>query len=319
MRGDLKTSMMPLAPAAMLPSHRTATSSNKPKLGFSIESIVGLEPSSKNKSPPVPEDDDHCSDGEVTTLTPPPAHSHSKLTTSSNSPFYRVGEDLYPSYGQYTPQRIPPTRAPEYAHRGEMLSPHGQHGALPYPSVMSPYGAAIGLGHCHGQYPLSSYLVNRDYPSYTWMMSRQQPRILPYRPQGSQSASFILHQFRKPKRIRTAFSPSQLLTLEHAFEKNHYVVGTERKQLAQSLNLTETQVKVWFQNRRTKHKRQKQEEEQHTRPSDGQKEGKEDDESKDGRSSPLSPGMEDSDEYPCEDDDDECDDAPFEHHQNPTS
>ncbi|KAM8974534.1 homeobox protein EMX1-like [Pelodytes ibericus] len=66
---------------------------------------------------------------------------------------------------------------------------------------------------------------------------------------------------RKPKRIRTAFSPSQLLRLETAFEKNHYVVGTERKQLANSLCLTETQVKVWFQNRRTKHKRQKLEEE----------------------------------------------------------
>lgn len=49
---------------------------------------------------------------------------------------------------------------------------------------------------------------------------------------------------RKPKRIRTAFSPSQLLRLEHAFEKNHYVVGAERKQLAHSLSLTETQVRV---------------------------------------------------------------------------
>lgn len=49
---------------------------------------------------------------------------------------------------------------------------------------------------------------------------------------------------RKPKRIRTAFSPSQLLRLEHAFEKNHYVVGAERKQLAHSLSLTETQVSV---------------------------------------------------------------------------
>lgn len=48
---------------------------------------------------------------------------------------------------------------------------------------------------------------------------------------------------RKPKRIRTAFSPSQLLRLEHAFEKNHYVVGAERKQLAHSLSLTETQVR----------------------------------------------------------------------------
>ncbi|XP_044517550.1 homeobox protein EMX1-like [Gracilinanus agilis] len=66
---------------------------------------------------------------------------------------------------------------------------------------------------------------------------------------------------RKPKRIRTAFSPSQLLRLERAFEKNHYVVGAERKQLANSLCLTETQVKVWFQNRRTKHKRQKMDEE----------------------------------------------------------
>lgn len=73
-------------------------------------------------------------------------------------------------------------------------------------------------------------------------------------------SSFLLPPFRKPKRIRTAFSPGQLLKLEQAFEKNHYVVGAERKQLAAGLGLSETQVKVWFQNRRTKHKRQKQEE-----------------------------------------------------------
>lgn len=56
--------------------------------------------------------------------------------------------------------------------------------------------------------------------------------------------SLLLHGpfARKPKRIRTAFSPSQLLRLERAFEKNHYVVGAERKQLANSLSLSETQV-----------------------------------------------------------------------------
>lgn len=53
---------------------------------------------------------------------------------------------------------------------------------------------------------------------------------------------FLFQPFRKPKRIRTAFSPSQLLKLEHAFEKNHYVVGAERKQLAKALSLSETQV-----------------------------------------------------------------------------
>ncbi|XP_017486549.1 PREDICTED: homeotic protein empty spiracles-like, partial [Rhagoletis zephyria] len=72
-------------------------------------------------------------------------------------------------------------------------------------------------------------------------------------------SDFLLQPFRKPKRVRTAFSPTQLLKLEHAFENNHYVVGAERKQLAQALSLTETQVKVWFQNRRTKHKRMQQE------------------------------------------------------------
>ena len=54
----------------------------------------------------------------------------------------------------------------------------------------------------------------------------------------------FLLPFRKPKRIRTAFSPSQLLKLEQAFEKNQYVVGAERKELAKSLNLSETQVRI---------------------------------------------------------------------------
>ncbi|KAK4326881.1 hypothetical protein Pmani_002627 [Petrolisthes manimaculis] len=62
---------------------------------------------------------------------------------------------------------------------------------------------------------------------------------------GPEFPTFLL-PFRKPKRIRTAFSPSQLLKLEQAFEKNQYVVGAERKQLAQSLNLSETQTFPFF-------------------------------------------------------------------------
>ncbi|KAM9740913.1 LOW QUALITY PROTEIN: empty spiracles homeobox 3 [Menidia menidia] len=101
---------------------------------------------------------------------------------------------------------------------------------------------------------------------YPWVL---RSRFLGHRFQeDSVPEALLLQGFsRKPKRIRTAFSPSQLLRLERAFEKNHYVVGAERKQLAGGLSLTETQVKVWFQNRRTKHKRQKLEEES----PDGQK------------------------------------------------
>lgn len=52
----------------------------------------------------------------------------------------------------------------------------------------------------------------------------------------------LMGMARKPKRVRTAFNPSQLLQLEQAFEKNQYVVGQERKQLANLLQLSETQV-----------------------------------------------------------------------------
>ena len=65
---------------------------------------------------------------------------------------------------------------------------------------------------------------------------------------GPALPEFLL-PFRKPKRIRTAFSPSQLLKLEQAFEKNQYVVGAERKELAKSLNLSETQVRRTFKQR----------------------------------------------------------------------
>ncbi|XP_035215835.1 homeobox protein Nkx-6.1-like [Stegodyphus dumicola] len=60
----------------------------------------------------------------------------------------------------------------------------------------------------------------------------------------------------KMKRIRTIFSPEQLERLESEFERQQYMVGPERLYLASTLNLTEAQVKVWFQNRRIKHRKQ---------------------------------------------------------------
>uniref|UniRef100_A0A8P4K658 Homeobox domain-containing protein n=1 Tax=Dicentrarchus labrax TaxID=13489 RepID=A0A8P4K658_DICLA len=160
--------------------------------------------------------------------------------------------------------------------------------ALRFPESLHPAAAAGVFGSCfqgssgrtlysagpdlvlqepgpHSQSPGGLFFSpqHRDALSfYPWVL---RSRYLGHRFQGEDSSpeNLLLHGpfSRKPKRIRTAFSPSQLLRLERAFEKNHYVVGAERKQLASGLCLTETQVKVWFQNRRTKHKRQKLEEE----------------------------------------------------------
>ncbi|XP_066572416.1 homeobox protein not2 [Amia ocellicauda] len=54
------------------------------------------------------------------------------------------------------------------------------------------------------------------------------------------------------RRIRTIFTDEQLRRLEEVFSKQRYMTGTEKVLLASALQLTETQVKVWFQNRRTR-------------------------------------------------------------------
>ncbi|KAL3863795.1 hypothetical protein ACJMK2_005530 [Sinanodonta woodiana] len=112
--------------------------------------------------------------------------------------------------------------------------------------------------------PVHPVLYNntRDYRRINPYLTDRCPAYLVPRFGVAGGPGLFFHPYRKPKRIRTAFSPSQLLQLEKAFEKSHYVVGQERKDLAAELQLSETQVKVWFQNRRTKHKRTNTEEEE---------------------------------------------------------
>ncbi|KAB0373264.1 hypothetical protein FD755_014923 [Muntiacus reevesi] len=61
---------------------------------------------------------------------------------------------------------------------------------------------------------------------------------------------------RKP---RVLFSQAQVLALERRFKQQRYLSAPEREHLASALQLTSTQVKIWFQNRRYKCKRQRQE------------------------------------------------------------
>ncbi|KAJ8965467.1 hypothetical protein NQ314_004112 [Rhamnusium bicolor] len=63
---------------------------------------------------------------------------------------------------------------------------------------------------------------------------------------------------RKPRRRRTAFTHAQLAYLERKFRCQKYLSVADRSDVADALNLSETQVKTWYQNRRTKWKRQNQ-------------------------------------------------------------
>ncbi|KRX26776.1 Homeobox protein ceh-9 [Trichinella nelsoni] len=60
----------------------------------------------------------------------------------------------------------------------------------------------------------------------------------------------------KKKKARTTFTGRQIFELERQFELKKYLSSSERAELAKLLHVTETQVKIWFQNRRTKWKKQ---------------------------------------------------------------
>nr|CAH8863404.1 unnamed protein product [Trichobilharzia regenti] len=61
---------------------------------------------------------------------------------------------------------------------------------------------------------------------------------------------------KKPRKARTAFTDLQLNELEKMFDRQKYLSVQDRVELAERLRLTDTQVKTWYQNRRTKWKRQ---------------------------------------------------------------
>lgn len=56
----------------------------------------------------------------------------------------------------------------------------------------------------------------------------------------------------RKRKQRPLFTQHQVQALEQEFTRNRYVSEEKRAELAKTLNLTETQVKTWFQNRRTK-------------------------------------------------------------------
>lgn len=66
----------------------------------------------------------------------------------------------------------------------------------------------------------------------------------------------------RKKRSRAAFSHAQVFELERRFQHQRYLSGPERADLAHALKLTETQIKIWFQNRRYKTKRRQLQQEQ---------------------------------------------------------
>ncbi|MBN3297757.1 homeobox protein BarH-like 1 [Amia ocellicauda] len=114
---------------------------------------------------------------------------------------------------------------------------------FPMPPLSCSLGAPLGSALLSGGSGLQPGSGSHHLPLDLHLRSKLDP--------GSDGGS----KAKKGRRSRTVFTELQLMGLEKRFEKQKYLSTPDRIDLAESLGLSQLQVKTWYQNRRMKWKK----------------------------------------------------------------